>query len=248
LRQEKVVIDDLRKCATPYTIAAAVVISLTTFGGYLLGNALSFFPTTSRGPAEWIAGIAIGSLWGHATLAAAWTVFGPLPLVQRLPIALAWCAALCLLALGVSGEAGLALASGVAIAIQWVTVQIVFWPVAAALSLRIDRPGEPDIDAGAYRQFRIGQLLAPWGGMRIRQPGDDREVKVLPPPKFGRPQFGPRQLVVFAAAYKGKHHQMSRCKSFCDNPFCSFRAKTEGCWRRVEALQTVEDTSTLGGP
>ena len=52
-------------------------------------------PEPNPKPLEYLTiGYFVGTLFGHATLAATWTAFGPLPLVWRLPLSIGWVAAL----------------------------------------------------------------------------------------------------------------------------------------------------------
>lgn len=108
-------------------------------------------------------GYFFGTVFGHGTLAAAWTAFGPLPLLWRLPLALLW-----MLALTVGAAVNLTLYDGpetfgavaLGLAGQFVFLQLPFWVLALTTGRRLRF-----YDASAFRsdpretQFGIRQLM-----------------------------------------------------------------------------------------
>lgn len=95
------------------------------------------------GPGSHIPGYLWGTLFGHATLAAAWTAFGPLPLLWRLPLALLWLVALpvtvfCNLRLhSGSGESVFAVGVAACLAGQFAFLQLPFWGLVLTYGLRL---------------------------------------------------------------------------------------------------------------
>lgn len=123
---------------------------------------------SSPGPV--VPGYIWGTLFGHATLTAAWTAFGPLPLLWRLPLSLLW-----LWAITVALVCNLGVhASSAGAPIEFVVV------VAACL-----------VGQFAFLQLPFWGLVLTYG-LRLRycevtsQPPDPRET-----------QFGIRQLLIF---------------------------------------------------
>jgi hypothetical protein len=109
-------------------------------------------------------GYFFGSLFGHTTLAAAWTAFGPAPLVWRLPISLTW---VFLLATAIGINLGLnggpdeaVLVIGGCLFGQWLLLQFPLWGLALGYGLRLRH-----VDDDGYgldhreRQFGIRQLM-----------------------------------------------------------------------------------------
>ena len=141
-------------CATP--LIAAGLLLLVLLDG------------SNPGPV--VPGYIWGTLFAHTTLAAAWTAFGPLPLLWRLPLSLLW-----LLALTAALACNLGVhASSANAPIEFVVV------VAACLAAQF-----------AFLQLPFWGLVLTYG-MRLRyceatsQPPDPRET-----------QFGIRQLLIF---------------------------------------------------
>ena len=111
-------------------------------------------------------GIVLGLLFGHATLAAGWTAFGPGPLLVRLPLSLVWLAG-CVLAFTINvfwygGGPDLAFATvfSVCLLAQWMIVQAILWALAIGYGWRL-RHKHATHQGGSYRerQFGIRQLM-----------------------------------------------------------------------------------------
>ena len=136
--------------------------------GPLVGLALllmaSVRPEPQPDPWEYVTiGLVYGTLFGQATLAAAWTALGPLPLVWRLPLSLVWLVALIVaLAVNVSlyhaGSDDAVVLFGLIVSGQWLLAQAPLWCLAMGYALRLRY-----IDDGAaqpsQRQFGIRQLM-----------------------------------------------------------------------------------------
>ena len=122
-------------------------------------------PDPGSGVVETVAlGYFLGSLFGHTTVAAAWTAFGPGRLVWRLPLSLIWVASLvAALAINIGlngGPRDTFAAIGVCLFGQWVLLQFPLWGLALGYGLRL-RHFE-DADRGLNHrehQFGIRQLL-----------------------------------------------------------------------------------------
>jgi hypothetical protein len=111
-----------------------------------------------------LVGYLIGTIFGQATVASAWTALGPLPLAQRLPLSLGWNAALVIAfsinpaANGPGGKLALFLIVAASIAAQWLIIQIPLWGLAIAYGLRLRHEEDPP-EAQTRRQFGIRQLM-----------------------------------------------------------------------------------------
>lgn len=116
------------------------------------------------GSGELIGGILLGTVFGQVTLAAAWTALGPCSLICRLPLALAWIAAISIaVAFNIIGDNGnfeeIVVISG-AILAQWLLVQGPLWLLAFSHRIRIRHRGDSIAPAaGANVQFGIRQLM-----------------------------------------------------------------------------------------
>jgi hypothetical protein len=117
-------------------------------------------------PLEHVAiGYILGTMFGQATLASAWTALGPAPLAWRLPLSLGWIAALLFaLLLNVTvhfrrGGVELVLIMGACLAAQWVLIQIPLWGLAVGYGMRLRHRDEIDIISARDRQFGIRQLM-----------------------------------------------------------------------------------------
>lgn len=122
-------------------------------------------PDPGRGIIETIGlGFFFGTLFGHTTLSAAWTAFGPLPLVWRLPLSLSWIALLAG-AIGINvavngGPHEAFVVVGACLFGQWLLLQFPLWGLAIGygLQLRHADDSEPHLDP-RQRQFGIRQLI-----------------------------------------------------------------------------------------
>src|SRR5688572_17571982 len=78
-----------RPMRLPRYIILVAIVPLILAGIVLL---LALDP---NGPSEYVAiGVLLGTIYAHTTLAASWTALGPFSLVARLPLSLAWLAAM----------------------------------------------------------------------------------------------------------------------------------------------------------
>jgi hypothetical protein len=108
-------------------------------------------------------GLALGSMFGHAAVAAGWTALGPGPLIVRLPLALLWIFAL-VLTIGfplvmAHGEGGVFLVFIATLGGQWFLSQIPLWIVALTCGLRLRFQHELLAHEPRERQFGIRQLM-----------------------------------------------------------------------------------------
>jgi hypothetical protein len=109
-------------------------------------------------------GYFLGTMFGQATLAAAWAAFGPAPLLWRVPLSLGWIGLLVMaLALNIGlhrGPGEAALVIGLCLLGQWLLVQIPLWCLALGYGLHLrhvqaaGRASNP-----RDRQFGIRQLM-----------------------------------------------------------------------------------------
>src|SRR5262245_41261232 len=104
-----------------------------------------------------------GTLFGNAALAAAWTAFGPTPLVWRLPLSLIW-VIMQSVAIAVSlhlngGPPNDHIFFGAVLLIQWLLLQFPLWAVALGFGVHLRHSGEIDGNSNAVRQFGIRQLV-----------------------------------------------------------------------------------------
>ncbi len=111
-----------------------------------------------------LVGYLIGTMFGQATLASAWTALGPLPLLWRLPLSLAWIAVLSISFVaniathGNGPNIDFALTLAVCLAGQWVLVQCPLWGLAIVNGIRLRHATDPPDTAGD-RQFGIRQVM-----------------------------------------------------------------------------------------
>ena len=107
-----------------------------------------------------VVGYAIGTLFGQTTVAAFWCAFGSSPLHRRVIVSLAWLTLLLVvIAIGFrfSGVRRELPMVGIALAAQWILIQIPLWVVRYYGRLRLQL-GEPT-DSG-MPQFGLSQLMA----------------------------------------------------------------------------------------
>ena len=121
-------------------------------------------PGRLRLPWEIVVMCLFGTLYGQATLAAAWAALGPLPLLWRLPLSLAWIAAL---GIAFATHMVLHMATNIypitlliaaCLGGVWLLMQIPLWFLAAVYSLRVRHCTDPPASAHD-RQFGIGQVM-----------------------------------------------------------------------------------------
>jgi len=108
-------------------------------------------------------GYFFGSLFAHATLAAAWTVLGPARLIWRGPLSLLW---LTMLSLAVfmnfafnGGPWELAPLLGACFLGQWILLQFPLWGLKAGFRLHLRHVSEQQAYNPQHWQFGIRQLL-----------------------------------------------------------------------------------------
>lgn len=111
-----------------------------------------------------VIGYLLGTIFGQTTLAAAWTSFGPLPLLWRLPLSLLWLLALAVgLACNLGGggpDFGVILVIAACMVGQFLFLQLPFWALALTSGRRLRY-----CDASSFRpdpketQFGIRQLM-----------------------------------------------------------------------------------------
>jgi hypothetical protein len=109
-------------------------------------------------------GFFIGSLFGQATLAAAWTALGPGPIRWRIPLSLVWVAMLPVaiaINLGLNGGPDdAAIIIGACLFGQWLVVQLPLWALAFGSGLRLRHVDDVDPMRGRReRQFGIRHLM-----------------------------------------------------------------------------------------
>jgi hypothetical protein len=108
-------------------------------------------------------GYFLGSLFAHATLAAAWAAFGPGRFVSRFPLSVAWAMSLPLAA-GIndvvnSGLGDAMFVIGCCLLGQWLALQFPFWTLALGLGLHLRQRDEEKEATGRQIQFGIRHLL-----------------------------------------------------------------------------------------
>ena len=105
-----------------------------------------------------------GTMFGHTTLAATWSAFGPAPLIVRLPLSMAWVAMLSVaifINLQITGgPPELALIIGACLFGQWLFLQLPMWGLAIGLGLRLNHRDDVARLGQEQLQFTIRQLLA----------------------------------------------------------------------------------------
>jgi hypothetical protein len=108
-------------------------------------------------------GLIIGTLFSHATLAAAWTVLGPWPLKIRLPCSLAW---LAVISVGLSlnfltsrGAPEIIVVIFGCLVGQWLLTQVPLWALAIGYGVRLRKAGDMVESERSDRQFGIRQLI-----------------------------------------------------------------------------------------
>lgn len=102
----------------------------------------------------------LGSLIGHAILAAVWTAFGPAPLVWRLPLSLIWMTMLAA-TLAINGRlTGTAVFLGACLAGLWLLLQLPLWGLVIGFGIHLRHVDEAEWQRDPRQpQFSIGELL-----------------------------------------------------------------------------------------
>jgi hypothetical protein len=107
-------------------------------------------------------GYFFGSLFGHATLAAAWTALGPGKLVWRLPLSIVWVGMLGVaIAVNIAingGPDGAAIVLGACFLGQWIVLQIPLWAVALGFRMQLRHVNDVQSQPSQL-QFGIRQLI-----------------------------------------------------------------------------------------
>jgi hypothetical protein len=126
---------------------------------------IALLEPTGPAPLEHIIiGYILGTAFGQTTLASAWTALGPAPLLWRLPLSLAWVAALLIaillnVAIHDPPSVDIALIMSACLAGQWILVQLPLWALAIAYGLRVGHRDDAQSPTIGDRQFGIRQLL-----------------------------------------------------------------------------------------
>ena len=130
----------------------------------VVGCLLLLVMNPGRGGAYVTLGYLFGTTFAYATLASAWTAFGPLPLVWRLPLALAWMivmviALVCNIGIfGGPGEVPVIMAG--CLFGQFLLLQVPFWGLAIGFGQRLRRYEASDpVPDRSELQFGIRQLM-----------------------------------------------------------------------------------------
>jgi hypothetical protein len=111
-----------------------------------------------------ILGYLFGTTFGHATLAAAWTSFGPLPFLYRFPLSLLWLVSLVgVLACNIAWHGGpneVPLIMAGCLAGQFLLLQLPFWGLALLGGMKLHYcPSQPLLPSRRELQFGIRQLM-----------------------------------------------------------------------------------------
>jgi hypothetical protein len=110
-------------------------------------------------------GCLIGSIFGHAVVASAWSALGPSPAYVRIPLAIFWClliwvAVVCNVQIyGGGPPEEITVVMGACITGIWLAVQAPYWLLRWFGRLKIAKRGDALAAAGAPPQFGILQLL-----------------------------------------------------------------------------------------
>lgn len=122
---------------------------------------ITFFP--HDGPSLLFAGLVLGTVFQFALLAGTWCVFGPAPLMWRMPLSFAWAVLTGLfmtLPLALYGRDPHPQIALMIVAALWFVVQLVLWLPALYFGLRLRHQGTAPSHNERQRQFGIGQLMA----------------------------------------------------------------------------------------
>ncbi len=110
-----------------------------------------------------VLGLIFGTLFGQTTLAAAWTCFGPVALLWRLPVSIVWVALLLAsLAINVGLHGGPSDVVGIMILClfgQWLLIQIPLWALVGAYGIRFGYHIDTSSPTLARPQFGIRELM-----------------------------------------------------------------------------------------
>lgn len=123
---------------------------------------LAAVPIAPGGHEHLFIGIALGTLYGQTTVAAAWTAFGPGRLIWRFPLSLLWL--VLILAVFCAGSAlrnqpgDIGRIMIVSQCVQWFVSQLPYWTIALVFRLHLRHRSEQGA-GGPRGQFGIGQLM-----------------------------------------------------------------------------------------
>jgi hypothetical protein len=157
-------------------------------------------------PVEYITiGVLLGTMFGQATLASAWTALGPLPLVWRLPLSIAWLAGL-LVAFAMNlafhngpGPADIIIVIGGCLVGQWFLAQLPLWGLAGLFGARVRQVRGGSSGAATENQFGIRQLMIITATVAVVL-GFGRAVVLAIAPTFDGRVGGEATIFVFLAA------------------------------------------------
>jgi hypothetical protein len=150
----------------PRNRVLALIFALVVAGWLLIALTTTFKGSPSIVQMS-LVGAVLGTMFGHVSLAGAWCALGPFSLVQRLPLACAWVAALAI-AFGwmiqgsgpSDGKLVIWLAYAGLLAGQWLLVQGCLCLPAAVMGLSIRHANDLGTVPGTrYRQFGIRELM-----------------------------------------------------------------------------------------
>ena len=146
----------------PRPLTFGLVAGLIALGTFVL----AMMPEPRGGPGLWeflFAGAMFGTLFGVATLAAAWSAWGPLALLIRVPLAVVLIVVVVAAILANKGpglDAQFFVAFGAAMLGQWVLVQTPLWLLSIMKGLRLRHVADLAQTGGtADHQFGIRQLM-----------------------------------------------------------------------------------------
>jgi hypothetical protein len=139
---------------------------LTVFLGIVvLGSFVAAIctPNVNGGLEHLAIGVLFGTLFSHATLAAAWIALGPAKLIYRLPLSLVWLAAMCIgfaanLAI-FGGPADILIVVCACLAGQWILTQVPLWGIALGYGIRVRHRTDRSAASNSESQFGIRQLI-----------------------------------------------------------------------------------------
>jgi hypothetical protein len=126
---------------------------------------LAFLNPDSGGGMREVIGIAyfVGSLFAHATLAAAWSAFGPAGLAWRIPLSVCWLLSLTgAMVINFSMHGGpdeIVWLLGLLLLGQWMVLQPVLWGLKAAFQLHLQHADDQEALDRQNWQFGIRQLM-----------------------------------------------------------------------------------------
>ena len=118
--------------------------------------------TTGQHNYIWI-GYILGTMFGHATLASAWSALGPSSLIMRMPLSLVWLSAVYVALMAneaLNSDSGLFLTAPLSLLGQWLLVQVPIWVLVWRYGVQLRHRTEVATSAvSRTAQFGIRQLM-----------------------------------------------------------------------------------------